>query len=373
MDARIEDTLRGPADSTHPLRLVTPLLVPLLLVPAIVVLREPHNVLAMQCLAAGAVAIAYSVASEALERRMRAGYGVQIGNAIFYAAMISVMLAAFVTTEHVRLHLHGILFFLYLLLIGAVGLSDDPRQAVAAGSVSIIGYCGVVLFAHQAAADGNAVAALLLPQLDWVGNGIKITMLAGASVVAVASAERGRALRRLSLRDGLTGLLNRRAFDDCLTRLARSGDELTVAMIDIDHFKRLNDEHGHAIGDTVLRWVASQIERSFRTGDLVARYGGEEFVVALASTADARIDARLEVLRAHIATSVLRERRSEHELRGVEGVGQEDELPIRTTISIGVARLPADGETPEQVLRRADQRLYEAKAAGRNRVVRGEH
>jgi len=366
MESRVEDAVEGLGESRNPMRLVPPLICPLLLVPALVLLREPDNPMAMLCLLSGTVALCYSLAADAVERRVGNGFRIQIVNAGFYALMISILLALFVSVEHPRMHLHGVVFFLYFILIGSVGLSDDPRQAVAAGCVSIVGYAGVIVFAHACAADGNLVAQRVLPELDWVSNSVKFTMLACATVVGVASAERGRALRRLSLRDGLTGLLNRRAFDECVARLARATDgdspEVTIAMIDIDHFKQLNDQYGHALGDRVLRWVASRIERSFRTSDLVARYGGEEFVVALPGASDARIVQRLEVLRAHIATSVLRERRSEGD--------HETELEIKTTISIGVAHLPADGATPTEVLARADKRLYEAKAAGRNRLVR---
>jgi diguanylate cyclase (GGDEF)-like protein len=365
---RIEDGLHELAAARSPVRMVAPILTPVLFVPAIVILREPGNPLAMLCLVCGALALLYALASEAIERWFVRTAWIRLANVVFYAAMISVILATFVALDHPRAHLHWVVFFFYFLLIGSVGLTDDPRQAVAAGCVSLFGYCGVVLFAHHAASQGNPMAARLIIEFDWVANSAKLAMLAGASVVAVASAERGRELRRLSMRDGLTGLLNRRAFDDCLERLAarmaRRNTALTIAMIDIDHFKQLNDAYGHSTGDVVLRWVASRIERSFRSSDLVARYGGEEFVVALPDTDDACVIERLQVLRAHIATSALRDRRLETDDDPTANV-------LRTSVSIGVARIPADGTTPTDVLAIADRRLYEAKKAGRNRVVHG--
>jgi diguanylate cyclase (GGDEF)-like protein len=365
---RIEDGLHELAAARSPVRMVAPMLMPVLLVPAIVILREPGNALAMLCLVCGALALVYALAADTVERWFVRTSWIRLGNVVFYAALISIILATFVTLDHPREHLHWVVFFFYFLLIGSIGLTDDPRQAVAAGCVSLVGYCGVIVFAHHAAAGGNPLAARLLVEFDWVANSAKLAMLAGASVVAVASAERGRELRRLSMRDGLTGLLNRRAFDDCLERLAehmsRRKTALTIAMIDIDHFKKLNDAYGHATGDVVLRWVASRIERSFRSGDLVARYGGEEFVVALPDTNDACVLERLEVLRAHIATSALRDRRLE--------TGEDPaEHALRTSVSIGVARLPTDGATPIDVLAVADRRLYEAKKAGRNRLIHG--
>jgi diguanylate cyclase (GGDEF)-like protein len=179
--------------------------------------------------------------------------------------------------------------------------------------------------------------------------------------MASASAARGRALRRISLRDGLTGLLNRHAFDQCLERVARRAERsrgsMTLAMIDIDHFKRLNDALGHAAGDAVLRWVASWLLRCFRTTDVVARFGGEEFVVAFLDSDEEGLRPRLETLRQGIASTRLRH------------VASDAEIGI--TVSMGIARFPDDGARVAEVLARADDRLYAAKRAGRNRIVSG--
>jgi len=363
----VEDLVLDTDRESSPIRLVGPILAPILLIPAILLIREPENQLAFLSLAAGAASLLYAASADWLHARVKHPSRLMLANTGFYALMISFTLCSFIVLDHPRAHMHWVVFFLYFLLIGSAGLSDDPRQALAAGVSSIVGYCGVIGFTHVAAADGSAMAARLLPEFEWVANSTKIAMLGGSAVVAVASAKRGRELRRLSLRDGLTGLLNRHAFDNCLAHLAESATKgntpLTIAMIDIDHFKRLNDEHGHATGDVVLRWVAARIERSFRATDLVARYGGEEFVVALLDTADACVIERLQVLRAHIATSVLSERRSASQ--------EPDELELRTSVSIGIAQLPADGSTPHEVLARADARLYDAKAEGRNRIADG--
>jgi diguanylate cyclase (GGDEF)-like protein len=157
----------------------------------------------------------------------------------------------------------------------------------------------------------------------------------------------------------LTGLLNRHALDQCLDHLVsgakQQGTVLTVAMIDIDHFKQLNDRHGHQAGDEVLRWVSGWLLRGFRATDLVARYGGEEFVVAFPDHADNRILQRLETLQRGIAETPVRSRSAEED--------------IQVTVSVGVARMPGDADGVHEVLALADRRMYAAKRGGRNQVV----
>ena len=166
------------------------------------------------------------------------------------------------------------------------------------------------------------------------------------------------ALREQAIRDPLTGLFNRRYLDETLPRELhrhqRTGDPLTVAMLDLDHFKRFNDTYGHDAGDTVLRAVGSLLRRSLRAGDLACRYGGEELTVVLpgSSLDDAR--PRLDALRQAVVSL-----RLPH---------QEGILPP-ITVSIGMA-LAAAGETDAAaLLSRADAALYRAKAQGRDQVV----
>lgn len=361
---RLEDEMLEKSRDTVARRVVL-ILTPLLAISALVLLREPGNPLVFVCVSLGTTALLYTLAAEAVARRINQPFWVRLANSAAYTVLISITLYVFLTLEHPREHLHWMVFFLYFLLIAGIGLSDDPRQTLYAGGFSILGYA-VVVFAMRAAVDAGVPAAVRWSiEYDWVANSAKVALLAGATVLSASSAARGRALRRMSLRDGLTGMLNRHAFDRCLDHLAECATQqetqLTIAMIDIDHFKRLNDEHGHATGDRVLRWVATRIESSFRSTDLVARYGGEEFVVALLDTTDATVFERLQVLREHIATSPLRERRDASPAEG----GRE----IRTSVSMGVAQFPDDGASVSDVLARADARLYTAKNAGRNRIV----
>jgi len=158
-------------------------------------------------------------------------------------------------------------------------------------------------------------------------------------------------LHHLSTTDPLTGAANRRQFDDAIDlewrRGARANTPLALMMIDIDHFKSFNDTHGHQAGDDCLRRVAEMLrQRLHRAGDLVARYGGEEFAVLVAGISREHAGELAEALRA-----------------AVEEVGL-------TTISIGVAhRVPTRESEPDELIRAADDALYAAKDAGRNRVI----
>ena len=155
-------------------------------------------------------------------------------------------------------------------------------------------------------------------------------------------------------KDPLTGLRNRRRFvDDLAGRLrtaTRTGEPLSLVLLDVDHFKAVNDTHGHAVGDDVLIGVAQALRGHARAEDVV-RYGGEEFVVLLPRLGPAAAAARAEVLRAACAAV---------------DVEVED---VRVTISAGVASCPDHGDSPDELLLAADRALYAAKEGGRDRVA----
>jgi diguanylate cyclase (GGDEF)-like protein len=164
-------------------------------------------------------------------------------------------------------------------------------------------------------------------------------------------------VQRQAATDLLTGLVNRRALLDLVTReqarAERSGLAASFLLVDIDHFKRVNDVHGHAAGDVVLRSVARMLHGATRATDLACRWGGEEFVVVLPETESAGALIVAERIRAHIAAEA-------HEL--------PDGGALAVTVSIGVSTGAAPWKVDER-LAAADAALYEAKRAGRNRVV----
>ena len=170
--------------------------------------------------------------------------------------------------------------------------------------------------------------------------------------------EATEALRRSVACDHLTGLANRRAlFEACeleLQRWRRMPRPLSLVLIDADHFKRVNDEHGHAAGDAVLRHLAAGLSATFRAMDVVARLGGEEFVVLLPGCTE---DAAATVAQ-RLCQSI-----SEQTVT-VNGVS------LHYTVSIGVATMDVGVDSVEAFIERADLAMYRAKAAGRNRVER---
>ncbi|MEX2283650.1 MAG: diguanylate cyclase [Gemmatimonadota bacterium] len=172
--------------------------------------------------------------------------------------------------------------------------------------------------------------------------------------------EKNRELERLSISDGLTGLFNHRHIHELLNeefeRSARTGERLTVAMFDLDRFKSVNDNYGHQAGDRVLEEFAEIMRETAREIDRIGRYGGEEFIALLPDTGIE--DGVVYVER------VLRE-----VARRNFNIGKEE--PLRMTTSAGIATHPHDLiADPESLIRLADEALYAAKTAGRNRAVR---
>jgi len=164
----------------------------------------------------------------------------------------------------------------------------------------------------------------------------------------------------LAVTDQLTGLHNRRYMESQLEALVRravvgGGDPVALLVIDIDHFKKINDSFGHAVGDEVLREFAVRLASNVRAIDLPVRFGGEEFVVVMPETELEHAHRIAERIRLHVAGTPFRV------------MGGEELLTV--TISIGVAASLDAEETPTRLVRRADEAMYEAKACGRNRVI----
>ncbi len=186
-----------------------------------------------------------------------------------------------------------------------------------------------------------------------------LTMLLFVWLVEVIAEHNEQRLAELSVTDALTALPNRRYFEDCfrleIAKINKNQGALALAMLDIDWFKRINDNYGHEVGDQVLRHVAQQIRHAVRQCDMVARVGGEEFTVLLP---DASLSGAMEV------AERIRERVEEQPY-------WHGELALRLTVSIGVSMVHAH-QPLEYSYKLADDALYTAKQTGRNRVVDAE-
>ncbi len=202
------------------------------------------------------------------------------------------------------------------------------------------------------------MVALAFAVLNWRKNTTNILLTRSLAQANATLVSKQAELERLALYDGLTGLCNRSEFmrraDRELSRALRHRHHTTLLLLDLDHFKQVNDSHGHPIGDAALCHVASVLAQTVRTSDLVARLGGEEFIVLLPQT---RLDAALqcaEKLRLAVQNQPL-----------TMDAGRL--LPI--TVSVGVVEVPPGGGVDMLVAYAAiDRALYRAKAAGRNRV-----
>lgn len=165
-------------------------------------------------------------------------------------------------------------------------------------------------------------------------------------------------LKEISARDPLTGLYNRRYLEESLVRefdrATRKNEKLAILMIDIDFFKKINDQFGHIAGDVVLQVLAQCLEGNIRKGDIVCRYGGEEFVVILLDISKKTAMSRAEILR-----------------KTIESLDNKYPkfIPQKITVSIGVSLFPQHGRDVENLIKKSDEALYLAKNNGRNQVM----
>ncbi len=209
----------------------------------------------------------------------------------------------------------------------------------------------------------GALGVMLLMLWSDAGDPLRTLLWAAAGLVlALAVVETGH---RLAFRDELTGLPSRRALQETLAML---GGRYTLAMVDVDHFKKFNDKHGHDAGDDVLRLVATKLAR-VGGGGRAYRYGGEEFTVVFPGDDVEAARPHLEDLRARIAGATFTVRGPIRPAKKPARKRSSKKTPKKLSVTVSLGAAERDGrETPEGVLKRADKQLYKAKKAGRNRL-----
>jgi diguanylate cyclase (GGDEF)-like protein len=237
---------------------------------------------------------------------------------------------------------------------------DDRDGLTLLREARIAGCHTPVVFLTADENDDVDIAAMEAGAADYLVKGALTPRLLERSLrYALKLSETLSQLRQLAQRDELTGLLNRREFqrilDEEWDRSVRFKRPFTLVMVDIDHFKKINDTHGHQVGDEVLRHVASLLAGQVRNVDRVARYGGEEFALMMVETdRKSAIESmqRLGLLLAETPCYV-----------------QNGDLTIPVTLSAGVATSLSDAGNASELVAAADKALYAAKTGGRNRIV----
>jgi two-component system, cell cycle response regulator len=248
----------------------------------------------------------------------------------------------------------------YFLAIASTSLRYDKRVCITAGLLAVGEYFAIVYFAATHwDLNSPAFAPYTYGMFDWSYEVSRLIIMLIASALSLALVARSQKLLQLATSDPLTGLFNRGYVDDRLaielSRARRYGKLLTLAVIDADRFKLLNDMHGHTAGDLVLRNIGSTLRDSCRQSDTVGRYGGEEFVIILPETDIEAAHVKMESLRDLVARTPI-------EL-GTRGTS------VHVTISAGLASFPQDGKNAADLFALADERMFQAKREGRNRVV----
>ena len=312
---------------------------------------SPHPVVA-HGLALGCWCV-LAIATQIARRRERGGIGLAIATVALYA----ITLAAF-TLVSGPFASPGWISYLGGAVVGYVLF---PRWLVLSGMVLYVVLVSggallhpTVLAPEQvyAGLDGAMVIRRSVASLSV----FSLTFLVIAWIVD-RWRDREARYQRLASVDSLTGLTNRRRFfklaEQELARSRRYGSPLAIVLVDLDHFKRINDEHGHLIGDQALVHAATIFAREVRDVDIVARYGGEEFAMLLPMTTSSGAKEVAERCARHLAAAPLR----------ADGI-----LPIRITASMGIACAEGHPGAIEELLRAADAALYRAKEAGRDRV-----
>lgn len=279
----------------------------------------------------------------------------------FDVSLVSAALALFLILNQPHTAVNSkVVFEGYFLAIGATSLRYDKRVCITAGLLACSQYFAIVYFAatHW---DLNSPRFAPYPygQFAWSNEISRLIIMLTAAALSLSLVSRSQKLLHLATSDPLTGLFNRGYVDDRLaielSRARRYRKVLTLAVIDADRFKLLNDMHGHAAGDLVLQKISVILRESCRKSDTVGRYGGEEFVVILPETDLEAAQRKIESLREMMAETPIE-----------VAVGGEK---VQVTISAGLAAFPQDAKDAVELFALADERMFQAKREGRNRVI----
>lgn len=275
--------------------------------------------------------------------------------------LISCALALFLVMNEPHTAVNSkVVFEGYFLAIASTSLRYDKRVCITAGALAFFEYLTIVAVAssHWNLNDPK-YAPFSYGMFAWSNQVSRLIIMATASLLSLALVSRSQKLLQMAMRDPLTGLFNRGYVDERfaveLSRARRYGKSLTIAVIDADRFKSLNDTHGHLAGDQVLRTIGALLHDTFRQSDTSGRYGGEEFVVILPETDIESAEAKIESLRETVAATPFR----------LGARGEE----VQVTLSAGLATFPDDGLNAADLFALADDRMFQAKRDGRNRVV----
>lgn len=237
--------------------------------------------------------------------------------------------------------------------VAAIGAAEAALVHAGCLDVAPLADTRLIVFAGEDEVERFETMPHVIAAIEWPADPRTIQR---SLALAARWMKRERQLRLLASTDPLTGLLNRRGFEErarrCIDRARAEADAAAVLLIDLDHFKRVNDSHGHAAGDAVLRHVGQLLTQLTRPNDIVGRLGGEELAIVLADVTEPVARETAERLRQAIADTVI----------------PFDNRQLRITTSIGIALSDAVGDY-DLLLQDADDALYEAKARGRNRVV----
>jgi diguanylate cyclase (GGDEF)-like protein len=281
----------------------------------------------------------------------------------FDVTLVSIALALFFFLNQPHTAVNSkVIFEGYFLAISGTSLRYDKRVCIIAGALTLGEYIAIVSFADYHW-DLNSAAFSPYPygMFSWSAQISRFIILLAASVLSLSLVARSQKLLKLATTDTLTGLFNRGQVDDRfaqeLSRARRYNKPLTIAVIDLDNFKLLNDAYGHLAGDNVLRNIGSILRSSFRETDTAGRYGGEEFMVILPETHMEAARQKLEFLRNLVASTPF-------------ALAPHTER-VRVTISVGLASFPQHGQSAGDLFASADERMFQAKREGRNKVVAG--